>query len=326
MSLRTTSEIQRDYYRRTAAAYDDLHVAGYGEHEEALLHVAAYIRAMHARSVLDVGAGTGRALSFLRGQLAPDVRLPGIEPVPELIAQARSKGIGPETLSEGDGASLPFADGEFDVVLETGVLHHVAEPARVLADVMRVARRAIFVSDSSRFGQGPLAARLMKLGLCRMGLWRAFTLVRTRGRGYMVSEGDGLFYSYRVYDNLEQISRWADRLLWFPPGAARKAASTVGSAPCSLPGRCYCARSANHLETHRPECIWGPEPFPQSFRHNAVGCDSHIYRATGWGSRTIGCAHSSRPRRSGSIAFSIWPAGRARVEHVRQTANVLTHS
>src|SRR5262249_30804729 len=109
-----------------------LHVAEYGEHEEALLHVAAYIRAMHARSVLDVGAGTGRALSFLRGQLGPEVRLHGIEPVPELIAQARTKGIGPETLSEGNGASLPFADGAFDVVVETGVLHHVAEPVHVL--------------------------------------------------------------------------------------------------------------------------------------------------------------------------------------------------
>jgi SAM-dependent methyltransferase len=222
MSLRTASEIQREYYRRTAAAYDDLHVADHGEHEEALLHVAAYIRAMHARSVLDVGAGTGRALSFLRGQLASDVRLHGIEPVPELIAQARTKGIGPETLSEGDGASLPFADGEFDVVLATGVLHHVAEPARVLADVMRVARRAIFVSDANRFGQGPIVARLMKLGLCRMGLWGAFTLVRTRGRGYMVSEGDGLFYSYSVYDNLEQISHWADRLFVAPTGRTSK--------------------------------------------------------------------------------------------------------
>jgi SAM-dependent methyltransferase len=222
MSLRTASEIQREYYRRTAAAYNDLHVAECGEHEEALLHVAAYIRAMHARSVLDVGAGTGRALSFLRSQLAPGVRLHGIEPVPELIAQARTEGIGPETLSEGDGASLPFADAEFDVVLETGVLHHVAEPARVLAEVTRVARRAIFVSDSNRFGQGPIAARLMKLGLCRMGLWRAFTLVRTRGRGYMVSDGDGLFYSYSVYDNLEQISRWADRLFVVPVGRTSK--------------------------------------------------------------------------------------------------------
>jgi len=222
VSLQTASEIQREYYRRTAAAYDDLHVAECREHEEALLRVAAYIRAMDARSVLDVGAGTGRALSFLRGQLNPEVRLHGIEPVPELIAQARNKGIGPESLSEGDGASLPFADSEFDVVLETGVLHHVAEPVNVLADMMRVARRAIFVSDSNRFGQGSIAARLVKLGLCRMGLWRAFTLVRTRGRGYMVSNGDGLFYSYSVYDNLEQISRWADRLVVVPVGRTSK--------------------------------------------------------------------------------------------------------
>ena len=35
MSTRTASEIQREYYRRTAAAYDDLHVAD-SEHVQAL--------------------------------------------------------------------------------------------------------------------------------------------------------------------------------------------------------------------------------------------------------------------------------------------------
>jgi SAM-dependent methyltransferase len=222
MDARSAAEAQREYYRRTASAYDELHLREHDEHEEALLHMAAYIRAIGARSVLDVGAGTGRALAFLRRQLPPEVRLHGIEPVPELIAQARAKGVGPDTLAEGDGASLPFADGDFDVVLATAVLHHVPDPARVLAEMMRVARRAVFVSDSNRFGRGRLAARLLKLGLCRIGLWRGYTLLRTRGRGYMVSEGDGVFYSYSIFDNLEQIGGWADQIFVVPVGGADK--------------------------------------------------------------------------------------------------------
>jgi len=60
--------------------------------------------------------------------------------------------------------------------------------------------------------------RLFKLFLYKMGLWGAFNFVRTRGKHYQISEGDGLFYSYSVYDSYDLVSRWADRILLLSNG------------------------------------------------------------------------------------------------------------
>jgi hypothetical protein len=82
--------------------------------------------------------------------------------------------------------------------------------------MLRVARSAVVIADSNRFGQGSLPARLFKLFLYKMGLWKAFDFVRTRGKLYQISEGDGLFYSYSVYDNYDLLAEWADQILVFP--------------------------------------------------------------------------------------------------------------
>ena len=45
----------------------------------------------------------------------------------------------------------------------------------------------------------------VKGAIAALGLWRAFDYVRTGGKGYNVSAGDGLFYSYSVYNDYRQI-------------------------------------------------------------------------------------------------------------------------
>jgi hypothetical protein len=82
--------------------------------------------------------------------------------------------------------------------------------------MLRVARKAVFISDSNRFGQGSRAVRLIKLGLYKTRLWRVNKYIRTSGKGYQITEGDGLAYSYSVYDSLEEIANWADRLILIP--------------------------------------------------------------------------------------------------------------
>jgi len=52
--------------------------------------------------------------------------------------------------------------------------------------------------------------------LYKLKLWKAFDFVRTRGRGYQVSEGDGVFHSYSSFDNLHQIQQWAESVYLFP--------------------------------------------------------------------------------------------------------------
>ncbi len=209
MTQRKGDEIQRDRYSIIAEDYDALHDDP--EHEIGMRFLASMLDFVGVSSILDVGSGTGRAMRFLK-VLRPDIRIVGIEPVSELREVAYARGITREELIEGDGYSLPFADGEFDLVCEIGVLHHVREPQRVLAEMLRVSRKAIFISDNNNFGGGSPVSRFVKQIIHSFGLWRLTQFVLTSGKGYAITEGDGLFYSYSVIDSLHQIRKKCSRL------------------------------------------------------------------------------------------------------------------
>ncbi|HEY7770999.1 class I SAM-dependent methyltransferase [Longimicrobium sp.] len=204
-------EVQRAYYASTAQRYDEMHVREGDEHYFALSFMLSMLDFLEIRSVLDVGAGTGRTVQHIRAH-RPDIRVVGIEPVQALIDQGHAKGLSADELRVGDATALPYADGEFDLVCEFAVLHHVREPRRVVAEMLRVARRAVFISDTNRFGQGSAAVRAAKQLLSAVGLWKAADLVRTRGKGYTLSEGDGLAYSYSVFDDYRQVREGCRRI------------------------------------------------------------------------------------------------------------------
>lgn len=204
-------EVQRAYYASTAQRYDEMHVCEGDEHYFALSFMLSMLDFLEIRSVLDVGAGTGRTVQYIRAH-RPDIRVVGIEPVQALIDQGYAKGLSADELRVGDATALPYGDGEFDLVCEFAVLHHVREPRLAVAEMLRVAGRAVFISDTNRFGQGSAAARTAKQVLSALGLWKAADLVRTRGKGYTISEGDGLAYSYSVFDNYRQVRERCRRI------------------------------------------------------------------------------------------------------------------
>ncbi|MEZ4441046.1 MAG: class I SAM-dependent methyltransferase [Polyangiaceae bacterium] len=199
-------EIQRKYYADTAHRYNELHVHEQDEeHRFALAFMTAAIQHLGVSSVLDVGSGTGRALLHLKASL-PDLRVVGVEPVAELRAIGHEAGLSEQELIAGDATHLDFSDGSFDLVCEFGVLHHIRRPELAVAEMLRVSEKAIFISDSNNFGQGSRTSRTAKQLLDFLGLWRVADLVKTRGKGYTLSEGDGLSYSYSVFNNYEQIA------------------------------------------------------------------------------------------------------------------------
>lgn len=212
----TPEQVQAAYYERTANRYDEMHVADEsGEHYAALEFIDALSETLKLRSFLDVGAGTGRGVRFLLAKGKTDVH--GIEPVKKLIEQGEQQGIPKGLVIEGTGTSLPFEDNSFDAVFECGVLHHVARPDKVVEEMLRVARRAVFISDSNRFGQGrSYSVRLLKLVLYKAHLWNAARFLQTRGRMFHISEGDGLAYSYSVFDSYRQVADWADKVWTLP--------------------------------------------------------------------------------------------------------------
>ncbi len=213
--------IQRKYYTDTAPKYDSMHAHEGGTDPSNTKYVYAFLRMLGARSVLDVGTATGRGLSDFKREL-PDLFVCGIEPVDALIRQGVREGYTSGiAIVRGSGEALPFPDRSFDVVCEFAALHHVANPNAVVRGMLRVARKAVIICDSNRFGQGPPLARFLKLALYKTRLWSVFTYVRTQGKGYMVTEGDGLAYSYSVYDSFDLIARWGDRIVTVPCGEGK---------------------------------------------------------------------------------------------------------
>jgi len=199
-------EIQRRYYAETAARYDDLHVHELDEHFLSLCVMLSVVDFIGIRSILDIGSGTGRAIGQIK-KSRPDIIVKGIEPVKELREVAFSRGISADELSDGDALALQFGDAEFDLVCAFGVLHHIRNPELAVKEMLRVGGKAIFISDANNFGQGSFLARSIKQLIDMVGLWRLVDLIKTGGRGYMISEGDGLAYSYSVFNNYRQISR-----------------------------------------------------------------------------------------------------------------------
>lgn len=103
-------------------------------------------------SVLDLGCGDGQVAVGLMA-LRPDLAVEGVDVLLRPVTHI------PVTLY--DGASLPFADESFDYVTIVDVLHHTDDPAAVLAEASRVARRGVVVKDHLR--QGVLAGPTLRL-------------------------------------------------------------------------------------------------------------------------------------------------------------------
>jgi ubiquinone/menaquinone biosynthesis C-methylase UbiE len=196
-------EIQRAYYAETARKYDKMHA---DEHGLGLHFMISAVEELGVESILDVGCGTGRALFKIREKL-PHVQAIGIEPCAELRDMGHAKGLADSQLIDGDAMKLAFEDNSFDLVCEFGMLHHIPEPSKAVSEMLRVARKAIFISDCNNFGQGGPVSRLVKQSLNSIGLWPVADRIKTKGKGYTISAGDGLFYSYSVFNDYPQIAR-----------------------------------------------------------------------------------------------------------------------
>ena len=112
-----------------AATYDADLTAAVGDPayfaESTVRDLARAYPARAGMRVLDLGAGVGRAVPFLR-QAFPRARFTLADKSGESLALARARY--PEddvTVAPPLGVHLPFADGTFDVVFASGVFHHV---------------------------------------------------------------------------------------------------------------------------------------------------------------------------------------------------------
>jgi SAM-dependent methyltransferase len=91
----------------------------------------------HARSLLEIGCGTGNVLGAI-AEAAPALRLAGSEAHASALAFARSRAPR-ATLLQMDARRIPYRD-EFDVVGAFDVLEHIEEDERVLLEMFESCR------------------------------------------------------------------------------------------------------------------------------------------------------------------------------------------
>ena len=84
------------------------------------------------RSTLDLGCGEGRL-----GALLSDHRMTGADVAPTMVRRAAERGVY-EQVVVSDAASLPFADGAFDLVIAFMSFQDMDDPAAALREAARV--------------------------------------------------------------------------------------------------------------------------------------------------------------------------------------------
>ena len=110
--------------------------------------------------VLDVGCGTGGVTIPAKRRVGRSGEAAGIDPAPEMIAVARKKAARAKLEIDfrvGVIESLPFADGTFDAVTSSLVMHHLPREVQVkgLAEIRRVLKPGgrIFIADMLRLSK-----------------------------------------------------------------------------------------------------------------------------------------------------------------------------
>lgn len=94
------------------------------------------------RAVLDVGCGGGQIAAAI-AERRPEVRVTGLDLSPDQIARATRRGahLGDRvSFVVGSALELPFPDARFDAVYSVASIKHWPDPARGLAECVRVLR------------------------------------------------------------------------------------------------------------------------------------------------------------------------------------------
>ena len=106
----------------------------------------------HGMKVLDVGCGAGHYLRSLRLRLDKNMDYTGVDATKYSIDLAKKAFGGTAKFLKGDIQDLKFADGAFDIVTCNNVLLHLPPPpAKVLAELVRVAKKYVVIRTV--FGQ-----------------------------------------------------------------------------------------------------------------------------------------------------------------------------
>jgi ubiquinone/menaquinone biosynthesis C-methylase UbiE len=145
-------------------------------------NVLGILRGLQPAELLDVGSGRGAFLWPLLDAFL-DLPVTAVDLIERRVADieaVRRGGVDQVRALQADATKLEFADNSFDVVTLLEVLEHIPATARALAEVCRVARRAVVLSVPSKpddnpehihlFDQAGLTKQLREAGATRVNV------------------------------------------------------------------------------------------------------------------------------------------------------------
>jgi len=107
---------------------------------------------------LDVAAGTGHVSRALAPHVRAIVALDAVEDMlVQGMEQARTSGLGNIVFQRGEALALPYLDDTFDLVVTRLSLHHLSDPQRAVAEMVRVCRPGgrVVLADLVRDPEAP---------------------------------------------------------------------------------------------------------------------------------------------------------------------------
>ena len=130
-------EIESEFFDAFEAKYGDYDVLGELAYRRLLKQFQKRIRPKANEHCVDLGCGTG---AFTRRLRALDLQLTGVDISSKCISMAKEKAEG-ETYCVGDLMNLDFENETADIIMYSGVLHHITEPGervRALQEGLRI--------------------------------------------------------------------------------------------------------------------------------------------------------------------------------------------
>jgi ubiquinone/menaquinone biosynthesis C-methylase UbiE len=134
-----------------------------------------WLRLPTGQKCVDIGCGNGAFTEMLVERCAP-VEVQGIDPSPEQIAFARARHTAKVAeFRLGDAMALPFPDNRFDAATMALVIFFVPEPARGVAEMVRVIRPGGIVAAyawdmlGGGFPMEPILSEIRALGQKTLG-------------------------------------------------------------------------------------------------------------------------------------------------------------
>jgi ubiquinone/menaquinone biosynthesis C-methylase UbiE len=168
--------------RDVAAGFDSLRFSGpigrflLEDQERVLLEG---LRPIQARSVADVGTGTGRAAI---GLAAAGATVIGLDASAEMleVARERASAAGVAVRFEvGDAHALPLGDRSVDAAVCLRVIMHTVDWRRVVAELCRVSRETVIVDFPSARSFAVLESRWRRGQAARGRAVEAYRVLRT---------------------------------------------------------------------------------------------------------------------------------------------------